>query len=394
MHGHADAVGKRARAGEQAQGGLAVNGFGPRAGLDDRAEQGGGLGEYLGFGDVRADEGEQHAVVLEHEAEELALHRRVDAVDRPHAADVGRVVAEVGRVVEEHEIAVAQGGVVAPVVHHPDVGAGGDDGAVTGAARAAGEVNVVGDGAELVFEDARAGGLDRLEAGERAEAAGVAHERELGGGFDQALAVEEGREVAELGARGELGEAGEQVGLAGEAAVERIGEHAGVVVAQGVLALAHALGGGAREPERGVEAGEIGREPGDGADLVDAGAGEHERAVLGGEGRAVGGLVFLVARGQVEHGAARAEIEREVGVGDLDAGEVVKIVVLADGVEARHLGRAGQHDQADGRGGGEFVAQAFAAGGELGGGEIDLEGQGNVAGGHGVEPDNRSGSGG
>lgn len=66
-------MGKRARAGEQAQGGLAVDGFGPGAGLDGRAELVGGLGEYLVFGDAWADEGEPDAVVFEDEVVELAL---------------------------------------------------------------------------------------------------------------------------------------------------------------------------------------------------------------------------------------------------------------------------------------------------------------------------------
>jgi hypothetical protein len=169
--------------------------------------------------------------------------------------------------------------------------------------------------------------------------------------------------------------------LAREAAVERVAEDATVIVAQRVLTLADVFGGSAGEPEHTLAVGEVGGQSGNRPDLVDAGSGEDEFAVFVAEGGTVGLLVFFVAGREVEHAAAGGGVEREIGVGRFDAGEVVEVVVLADGVEAGNLRRGGEDDEALA----EFDEKLATAGGELGGGEIVLERERGFAGkgGHG-----------
>ena len=133
---------------------------------------------------------------------ELALPRRVLAVHRPDAADVARVVAVVGRVVHQHQVAVLQRRRVAEVVHVVDVvGAAGGDRAIALEARVVDEEDVVRRGVELVFGDARLGAAHRFHHAETGDLRRAAHHRDLARALDAAHLVEDRVQVAHVGAR-------------------------------------------------------------------------------------------------------------------------------------------------------------------------------------------------
>ena len=111
---------------------------------------------------ARADQVEQQQMVVDDEAVQLALPRFVSSAHGPHAADVAGVASAIGGVIHQHQFAGHQGAIVAVVVHVPDVGAAGDDRPVAAAGGAVELVDVLGDGAELPFEQARRGGAHGL----------------------------------------------------------------------------------------------------------------------------------------------------------------------------------------------------------------------------------------
>ena len=140
-------------------------------------------------------------VVVERELQQLALPGRVGAVHRPHAADVADVVAVVGRVVHQHEVAVLEAPRVAVVVHVVDVlGAGGGDRAIRFELRVVDQEDVARGGVELVLVDARFGAAHRFHQAEAGELRGAADQRDLARALDGAQVVEDRREIADLGA--------------------------------------------------------------------------------------------------------------------------------------------------------------------------------------------------
>ena len=124
------------------------------------------------------------------------------AVDRPHAADVAGVVAIIGSVIHQHEVAVLEGRRVAEVVHVVDVlGAAGGDGAIAFEAGVVGDEDEMGGRVELVFGHARFGAAHGLDKGEARDLGGSADQRDLARALDAAHFVEHGIEIADLRAR-------------------------------------------------------------------------------------------------------------------------------------------------------------------------------------------------
>src|SRR5262249_55198981 len=108
-----------------------------------------------------------------------ALNRAIFAVDRPHAPDVASVVADVRRVVHQHQLAVFEPTVVAIVVRVPDIFARGDDGAIALVPHAIHPIDVVGDRAKLILGHAGPRGADRLPHRQAAQLPGPAHRGDL-----------------------------------------------------------------------------------------------------------------------------------------------------------------------------------------------------------------------
>ena len=150
---------------------------------------------------VDRDRRHQRPIQLQVDGVELALPRREPAVRRKHARHVRLVVLVVGRVVELHEVAVAQRGGVPVVVRVVRVRAGRDQREVRGPEGAALREHELGVRLQLVLGHARPRVAHRLHDAEPGEARGLADERDLARALHRAHRVEHRIEILQLRAR-------------------------------------------------------------------------------------------------------------------------------------------------------------------------------------------------
>ena len=185
--------------------------------------------------------------------------------------------------------------------------------------------------------------------------------------FTQARGVERGGEVPDLEPREAVAEVPDENALARRAAVERVAPGLAHRAQGAVAAHRHPLGRLERHPQRPRRAplpvaGQGLAEEIRGRHRVDAGELRDELGVLGGEELALRPLAPFVPVRQEQSRAPAGAVEEEVGVGHLDAAEVVEVVRLAEAQVALGRRRSLEEGQALGS---DRVEDLRAASGEL-----------------------------
>ena len=262
-----------------------------------------------------------------------------------HPRDVGLVVAVVGRVVHQEEVAVLHLALAGVVVRPPGVVRARDEREVGVALRAVSPEDELADGVELVLVLARPRRAHAFEDREARELRRVAQHRELARALDEAQVVERRREIADLEDREALAHELDEAALPRGHSVERVRADLGDAAQREVAAHRRALGGRHGREENAQAAPVV---------PVDHLLGEQVRAVhrvdarelldlvavLGREHPALALLAALVAVRQEQRRLARLAVEQQVRARHLDATEVVEVVRLPEARIARRARRA------------------------------------------------------
>ena len=164
---------------------------------DDAVHLDDGLADDVARRDARLDRGHQRLVHPQVDGVALLLVRREVPAGRKHPRDVRRVVAVVGRVVEEHQLARLQLGFPAVVVRVVRVLPRRRQREVREALRAALLEDVVGDGLEVVLPLPGPRAADGLGNRDTRQARRLAHQRDLARALDEAQVVEDRTKNAE-----------------------------------------------------------------------------------------------------------------------------------------------------------------------------------------------------
>src|SRR5690606_10556752 len=270
---------------------------------------------------------------------ERALGAAEAAIDRKAAGDVRGVAVEFATGIDQQQVAVAQAGIVAPVVQHAAVAAGGDDRAIGWRLRALAPDFIEQFGFALVLEAARRAREHGATMGGRRYSSGAAHGVEFEFVLAQAHFVEDREQVDRAGRRTD---AGASLGP----------DFAEPEPDPGIEHLV-----GAQRMEQGSA---VGEQPGhllvETADRQGAIDAEMFGGGLRPVAKAVPGLAFLVllAAEEDRFGAIGVGDDHQHGLGFGKAGEVMEVAVPAIGIVAvaitHALGRGRQDgDPAPGR---------------------------------------------
>ena len=211
--------------------------------------------------------------------------------------------------------------------------------------RAVDPVDVVGRRVELVLEEAGFRGAHRFHDPHPREFARPPDQLHLAGRLVEPHGVHDGRQVGDGKLRVPLPQPGDESAFPGGPAVPRIGDVLGMPDQVLVPALPAALGGaheGIEGRGRGAEREpvELAGELVDREDLVHPTGGHRFLGVLGGEHPALAALLPRVTAGQEEQRPPVPAVDQQVGVRDLDSGQVVELVGLAEHDEAGRSGCA------------------------------------------------------
>ena len=286
---------------------------------------GGGAVEDVVSGDARLDVFEERVAIRHDILVQRRLGRGVRPVHRPDARDVARVVAVVGGIVHQHQVAVAQRVGLAKVMPQKRVRAATNDRGVAIAAGAARIEHIFGGRIELILVHAGSSGAHRFHDAESCEFRRLANERDLGGALDHPQTIQRGCQIAHYELREALMHESHEMRLARRSAIPRITGRARLSGQQFVATVVAGLHGAERRVQRqGRRAYEVGADEIQGEalqslHLSDPGEPCHEGRVLHRQNLPLRAFAPRVAMREIQGGRAGATVQQQVGMRRLDA---------------------------------------------------------------------------
>lgn len=148
-------------------------------GLEALGDDAHGAQVEVGRNDSRAGVLDAGFLGRQHDLVDVSLAASESPVDGEGPGDIGGIALELAAGVDEDEIAVLEERIVAMVMKHGRVRAGGDDGGIGEMLEPGPQAGGVKDGLQLVFAHSGAGGGHDLAVGGCADLAGAPHEGDL-----------------------------------------------------------------------------------------------------------------------------------------------------------------------------------------------------------------------